>query len=104
MKSCPHCGQPIQIWRLFRSSTHYECPHCRGVSKIDLGRQFLCVLAGPMTLLALGLGVLIHFDVQSWVARLLFLPPLAFVAALSRDFLNASFGEFRPVKAKSGDE
>jgi phage shock protein PspC (stress-responsive transcriptional regulator) len=48
--------------------------------------------------MALGLGLGIYFNIQSWAARFLIILPVAFGGAFVMKYLLARFGRFIPLR------
>jgi hypothetical protein len=96
MKPCPHCGNEVRFWRLWSAArwTHYDCPNCGGRSEVALASRIWFALLGPLPALALGVVLLNYLDIQSRIAQVLFIAPIALAGSFLMGYLLARFGRF----------
>jgi CXXC-20-CXXC protein len=95
MKTCPHCGSKIQVWRVWQSATVYRCPSCDKDSAIALESRLFFAFLVPVPTIFLAVGLLAYLDIRSWLARILIIIPLAFAGSFLMKYCLARFGRFK---------
>jgi len=79
------------------SWTPYHCPHCGQYSEVALASRALFSFIGILVAMAFAIFLLVCLHIDSWIAALLIVAPIAFAGSYLIGFLLARFGCFRAL-------